>query len=162
MSQKREPKVTSAERQPRSRVTELGFLLCLALNLTVWGKNQAEAAEVDPAGWALRSTVELRCSFSGGQKCTAYRIIMTTLKLEGPNGQFLLATNKTLLQKVPCLENPGMESRPANSQGINRRMEEKVEGSGEACGAHQPGHLQTVEHMFITCQDLQNSKLLGI
>lgn len=47
--------MTSAERQPRSRVTELGFLLCLALNLTVWGKNQAEAAEVDPAGWALRS-----------------------------------------------------------------------------------------------------------
>lgn len=67
--------MTSAERQPRSRAgiftvfpTELGFLLCFALNLTVWGKNQAEAAEVDPAGWALWSTMELGCSFSGGEE----------------------------------------------------------------------------------------------
>lgn len=100
--------------------------------------------------------------FFWGRKTHHLQKMMTTLKLEGPNGQFLLATNKTLLQKVPCLENPGMESRPANSQGINSRMEEKVEGSGEAFGAHQPGHLQAAEHMFITCQDLQNSKLLGI
>lgn len=86
--------------------------------------------------------------------------ITITLKLEGPNGQFLLATNKILLQKVPCLENPGMESQPANS-GINSRTR-RVEGSGEAFGAHQPGHFQAAEHVFITCQDLQNSKLLGI
>lgn len=87
--------------------------------------------------------------------------IMITLQLEGPNGQFLLAPNKILLQKVPCLENPGMESQPANSQRINSRTA-RVEGSGEAFGAHKPGHLQAAEHVFITCQDLQNSKLLGI
>lgn len=80
--------------------------------------------------------------------------IMTTPKLEGPNGQFLLATNKILLQNVPCLENPGMESWPANSQGINSRMP-RVQGSGEAFGAHQPRHLQAVEHVFITCHDQQ-------
>lgn len=84
--------------------------------------------------------------------------IMITLKLEGPNGKFLLATNKILLQEVPCLENPGMESGPANSQGIKSRTP-RMEGSGEAFGAHQPGHFQAAERVFITCQDLQNSKL---
>lgn len=121
------------------QIRELGFLLCFALNLTVWGEARLRLLrwiQLDGHCGALWSYHEV---FLGEKRNFMHHSqkIITTLKLEGPNGRFLLATNKILLQKVPCLENPGMESQPANSQGINSGTP-RVEGSGEAFGAHQP------------------------
>lgn len=111
----------------------------------------------------LWTIMELACNFSGGEE---EHYAPLTENNDNPEirrtkWQIFSCHQQDTAPENALMENPGMESRPANSQGIKSRTP-RVEGSGGAFGAHQPGHFQAVEHVFITCQDLQNSKLLGI